>query len=54
VRVFATYLEFDFSAFFSLARQGGKKELMREAQLRREDLGKRADTDVREVRTCPD
>jgi hypothetical protein len=24
---------------------------MREAQLRREDLGKRADTDVREVRT---
>ena len=31
--------------------QGGKKELMRESQLRREDLGKRAETDVREVRT---
>lgn len=40
-----------FSLFFSLILQGGKKELMREAQLRREDLGKRADTDVREVRT---
>jgi hypothetical protein len=30
--------------------QGGKKELMRDAQLRREDLGRRADVDVREVR----